>query len=1597
MGVKGLWSLVEPCARPVRLETLTNKRLAVDASIWLHQFLKAMRDKEGNALKGAHIVGFFRRICKLIFYGVKPVFVFDGATPTMKKLAITERRKRKAGKEKSLKRTAEKILSAQLKMRALKEVADAAGLASERSVSMPKNISVQRSDAITELPQDAVYIDDLTALIRSGSNSRANSASPEKNISPPKNVVKRKRDEYELPEGVDESAIDAALHDPRLVSEQELRDFISDHKSSINIDSHAFTQLPIETQHSIILDQKNKSRQSSYKRLEAMVRAAPTAQDFSKLQIKNLVQRNYYTERLANFRGSAGGVEKDNGGKKKKKKEMGIRVASERNREYVLVKNDDTVGGGWSFKANAVTQKVVDKVAGGGGGFAIKTGQVIDLEEDSPVKKPSSGTKTVKVDDDSSSSAGEDEEDEFEDIPGASTEKREELLEDVLLDELPDISMERPNEEASTRGVLTELTHWNGIPSLSLPDSNLPIPVSDYDFDGDMGSDMQPEIGSPERFNDSPVISAWDDWENPPWEYQRQDDVPIAMETSAYVADEESIEAVMKRFEDLENAQTNDIRPMDSFPQTDENLPPPPPASPDLAARGSSADISYNPPSERELLDWWVQFETPPAMKEEFPDDEWFEMMRRAVHEWGFEECVDQAEGARRRMGKCEEGSGRAIALGFYVRFLEVVGKWKANRLLDGADGAVDGGVGGGIGGGGIEEGNGNVSFRVDGSSWAIPGDREVGGNGEGWGSRGGWGGGMGWVEEQAVIADGASVTPPGLRLKRRSQVDESTKEADPDVAIVAEAPSNGDLSMADADANETTLRDANARRGTPPPVAPSIPIKTSPIKLLSLPDKPLEMTSPSPRKAIDVGRLLVFEDDEVDDDDQEDDTGNGVGADTAATLIGGEEVVAIESENDDVWEEVEGQEADNEVPAAGEQMDKENAEHGRFSSLEMPVISLGSLQPHIDAVLAEDAARSRILLGSLQPHIDAVLAEDAARNRIVDGSVAGYFNGDSLHGVGGLTGSFSSELNVEWLKEVTDEGTLHDVTEDSTLADMVGAVQQNGQNKASGLEFEEDEDEVMDDLILAGESGQRSDEEGRPRSAAVIPTPEGASSHIKITGQAVVATAEEVMDDADEGPVTPPGLIDLPPIGTINSVLTDDMDIPDIIPTTEEIDFDQLHNIEGEGEVEPDSDDDEEKVDVPTALDTEVNEYARFVSTLSSHRSIASATERLEQEMVALNAQKRKEMRDASDITQSMINETQELLRLFGLPYIVAPMEAESQCAFLAAENLVDGIVTDDSDVFLFGGKNVYRNMFNQQRYVEQYEMKTLEERLGLGRERMVALAYLLGSDYTEGVGGVGPVGAMEVLDEFGGGEVEAGDGEGLAEVLGRFREWWGEVWREGALEGGKRKGESPVRRKMRKLLLQLPNPPPATFPDPRVRDAYLHPQLDTNNKPMTWGVPDLNGIRDFMEDKLGWGQGQVDEVVVPVVKEMEKREKEGAQVTLERFFETKAGGKAKIGSERVERVVGKWIGGRGDEGSSREGSEEESGTGSEGGVGIGRKSAGVKKGRGGKGGRGGRGRKGGKGCDVCSVLMGRVSSSIWHAKEVQCTKVSVVRVAVC
>ena len=119
MGVHGLWDIVAPIGRTVDVKTLANRRYAVDASIWMVQFVKAMRDAEGVGLPHAHLLGFFRRIVRLLVLNIRPVFVFDGATPGLKRRTVAARRKMKEQQGVKLRRVAEKIVMNELQRRAV--------------------------------------------------------------------------------------------------------------------------------------------------------------------------------------------------------------------------------------------------------------------------------------------------------------------------------------------------------------------------------------------------------------------------------------------------------------------------------------------------------------------------------------------------------------------------------------------------------------------------------------------------------------------------------------------------------------------------------------------------------------------------------------------------------------------------------------------------------------------------------------------------------------------------------------------------------------------------------------------------------------------------------------------------------------------------------------------------------------------------------------------------------------------------------------------------------------------------------------------------------------------------------------------------------------------------------------------------------------------------------------------------------------------------------------------------------------------------------------------------------------------------------------
>lgn len=57
-------------------------------SIWLHQAVKGFQDSRGASVPNAHLLGIYHRVCKLLYFKIKPIFVFDGGVPALKKQTI---------------------------------------------------------------------------------------------------------------------------------------------------------------------------------------------------------------------------------------------------------------------------------------------------------------------------------------------------------------------------------------------------------------------------------------------------------------------------------------------------------------------------------------------------------------------------------------------------------------------------------------------------------------------------------------------------------------------------------------------------------------------------------------------------------------------------------------------------------------------------------------------------------------------------------------------------------------------------------------------------------------------------------------------------------------------------------------------------------------------------------------------------------------------------------------------------------------------------------------------------------------------------------------------------------------------------------------------------------------------------------------------------------------------------------------------------------------------------------------------------------------------------------------------------------------------
>lgn len=128
-------------------------------------------------------------------------------------------------------------------------------------------------------------------------------------------------------------------------------------------------------------------------------------------------------------------------------------------------------------------------------------------------------------------------------------------------------------------------------------------------------------------------------------------------------------------------------------------------------------------------------------------------------------------------------------------------------------------------------------------------------------------------------------------------------------------------------------------------------------------------------------------------------------------------------------------------------------------------------------------------------------------------------------------------------------------------------------------------------------------------------------------------------------------------------------------------------------------------------------------------------------------------EVQAGIEVTAEDLAGCRVLLDALGVPNLVAPGESDAQCAHFAQEGEAWAAVTQDWDIALFGAPRALRNLTGSKtRTPELLDLAPSLAAAGLTREELVDAAILIGTDYNEGIPGVGPVKAVKLVKKHGG-----------------------------------------------------------------------------------------------------------------------------------------------------------------------------------------------------------------------------------------------------
>ena len=136
------------------------------------------------------------------------------------------------------------------------------------------------------------------------------------------------------------------------------------------------------------------------------------------------------------------------------------------------------------------------------------------------------------------------------------------------------------------------------------------------------------------------------------------------------------------------------------------------------------------------------------------------------------------------------------------------------------------------------------------------------------------------------------------------------------------------------------------------------------------------------------------------------------------------------------------------------------------------------------------------------------------------------------------------------------------------------------------------------------------------------------------------------------------------------------------------------------------------------------------------------------EEEQALLEDERIKLLKKTVSISKSETNQVVEIIRLLGVPCILSPEEADSQCAYLSRNDLVDYVASEDMDLLTFGTKTTIRNFLKKNMFAVTLDDILIEGQISM--DQFIDLCILLGCDYTDTIDGIGQKKAWDLIKKF-------------------------------------------------------------------------------------------------------------------------------------------------------------------------------------------------------------------------------------------------------